>query len=147
MRLPRFHRREDRPNRNEATNFPRSRWNSTPHMLLHFHRTRLDDSSSSQMRYTHANFHLTRPQLICRDDRLRFRRGKNSWIVLCSWSEIYPSMALAVRAAKRAISQVTEFPFETGVEFERASNGRLLHSKDRLEPLEVFKAKRLFKGE
>ena len=56
-------------------------------------------------------------------------------------------MALAVRAAKQAISRVTEFPFETGVKFERASNGRLLHSKDELESLQSFKAKRLFKGE
>ena len=58
-------------------------------------------------------------------------------------------MALAVRVAKQAISLVTEFPFETGVEFERASNWRLLYTKDRLEPLEAFKAKRLlqFKGE
>jgi methylglutaconyl-CoA hydratase len=39
--------------------------------------------------------------------------------------------------------------FEAGLDFERASYEPLLHSKDRLEVLEAFKAKRppQFKGE
>jgi len=56
---------------------------------------------------------------------------------------------LAVRAAKQAISRAMEFPLEAGLDFERASYEPLLHSKDRLEALEAFKAKRppQFKGE
>ena len=47
---------------------------------------------------------------------------------------------LAVRAAKQAISPAMELPFETGLDFERASYEPLLHSKERLEPLESFKS-------
>jgi methylglutaconyl-CoA hydratase len=63
--------------------------------------------------------------------------------------EISVNGPLAVRAAKQAISQAVEFPLEAGLDFERASYEPLLHSKDRLEALEAFKAKRLpqFKGE
>ena len=63
--------------------------------------------------------------------------------------EIYVNGPLAVRAAKQAVSQAMEFPLEAGLDFERASYEPLLHSKDRLEALEAFKAKRppQFKGE
>lgn len=63
--------------------------------------------------------------------------------------EISVNGPLAVRAAKQAISRAMEFPLETGLDFERASYEPLLHSKDRLEALEAFKAKRppQFKGE
>ena len=42
-----------------------------------------------------------------------------------------------------------EFPFETRLDFKRASYEPLLHSKGRLEPLEAFEAKLKpqFKGE
>ena len=46
---------------------------------------------------------------------------------------------LAVRAAKQAISRMTESPFETELDFYKS----LLHSKDRLEVLEACKVKRL----
>lgn len=63
--------------------------------------------------------------------------------------EISVNGPLAVRAAKQAISRAMEFPLEAGLDFERASYEPLLHSKDRLEALEAFKAKRppQFKGE
>ena len=56
---------------------------------------------------------------------------------------------LAVQAAKQAIIRMAEFPFEAGLEFDRTLYGSLLHSKDGLEVLEVFKVKCLsqFKGE
>jgi len=63
--------------------------------------------------------------------------------------EISVNGPLAVRAAKQAISRAMEFPLETGLDFERASYGPLLPSKDRLEALEPLEAKRppQFKGE
>ena len=63
--------------------------------------------------------------------------------------EISANGPLAVRAAKQAISRAMEFPLEAGLDFERASYEPLLHSKDRVEALEAFKAKRppQFKGE
>ena len=63
--------------------------------------------------------------------------------------EISVNGPLATRAAKQAISRAMEFPLEAGLDFERASYESLLHSKDRLEALEAFKAKRppRFKGE
>ncbi|KAF9646173.1 enoyl-CoA hydratase [Thelephora ganbajun] len=63
--------------------------------------------------------------------------------------EISLNGPLAVRAAKQAISRAMEFPLEAGLDFERASYEPLLRSKDRIEALEAFKAKRppQFKGE
>ena len=63
--------------------------------------------------------------------------------------EISANGPLAVRAAKQAISRAMEFSLEAGLDFERASYEPLLHSKDRVEALEAFKAKRpaQFKGE
>ena len=148
---PRFHHREDRPNRNESTrNFPWSRWSSTTHTPHHSHRARPDGSSSSRMRYTHATFHPTRPQLICRDNQLCFQGGKNRTGLCFAVGRRYICQRpLSVRVAKQAISRVTEFLFETGLEFERASYEPLHHSYDRLESLEAFEVKRLsqFKGE
>ena len=88
MRLPyqpRCRRREDRANRDETRDCPRIRWNSMPHTPRqcikskrpHFHRTSLDGSSSSRIRYGHPTFHSTRLQLICRDNHIRFRDGKS----------------------------------------------------------------------
>ena len=56
--------------------------------------------------------------------------------------EISINGPLAVRATKRAISRATEFPLEAGLDFEHASYEPLLHSKDRPEASEAFKAKR-----
>ena len=49
---------------------------------------------------------------------------------------------LAIRAAKRTISRVMEFPLEVGLDFERTSYETPLHRKDRFEASEAFKAKR-----
>lgn len=56
---------------------------------------------------------------------------------------------LALQAAKKAISRAPELSLEPGLDFERASYEPLLHTKDRLEALDAFKAKRapVFKGE
>ena len=64
-------------------------------------------------------------------------------------AEISVNGPLAVRAAKQAISRAMELPLEAGLDFERSMYEPLLHSKDRLEALEAFKAKRppQFKGE
>ena len=64
-------------------------------------------------------------------------------------AEISVNGPLAVRAAKQAISRAIELPLEAGLDFERSMYEPLLHSKDRLEALEAFKAKRppQFKGE
>jgi len=63
--------------------------------------------------------------------------------------EISVNAPLALQAAKRAISRAPELSLEPGLDFERASYEPLLHTKDRLEALEAFKAKRapVFKGE
>jgi len=56
---------------------------------------------------------------------------------------------LALRAAKKAISRAPELSLEPGLDFERATYETLLHTKDRVEALEAFKAKRapVFIGE
>ncbi|KAJ6539551.1 ClpP/crotonase-like domain-containing protein [Mycena capillaripes] len=56
---------------------------------------------------------------------------------------------LAVRAAKHVISRSDDLPLETGLDFERAAYNLLIPSRDRVEALEAFKAKRrpVFRGE
>lgn len=56
---------------------------------------------------------------------------------------------LALRAAKLAIKRGSELPLEAGLDFERACYQPLLQTKDRLEALKAFQAKRkpIFKGE
>ena len=56
--------------------------------------------------------------------------------------EISTNDPLAVRAAKQVITQVKKLLLESGLYFEFASYEPSLHRKDRLEALEVFKAKR-----
>ncbi|KIJ70143.1 hypothetical protein HYDPIDRAFT_121610 [Hydnomerulius pinastri MD-312] len=63
--------------------------------------------------------------------------------------DIAKSAPLALRAAKQAISRAGDLSLESGLDFERASYEVLLTTKDRVEALEAFKAKRppVFRGE
>ncbi|KAG6378757.1 ClpP/crotonase-like domain-containing protein [Boletus reticuloceps] len=56
---------------------------------------------------------------------------------------------LALRAAKQVLSRAGDLSLESGLDFERASYNLLLTTKDRIEALEAFKAKRspVFRGE
>lgn len=104
----------------------------------------LDYGTQSQDPFTLADIHPTGVvDYVSEDGKTGFDRA------LRLAGEISANGPLAVRAAKQAISQAVEFPLEAGLDFERASYEPLLHSKDRLEALEAFKAKRLpqFKGE
>ncbi|KAH7887579.1 ClpP/crotonase-like domain-containing protein [Phlebopus sp. FC_14] len=63
--------------------------------------------------------------------------------------DIAKNAPLALRAAKQAISRAADLPLESGLDFERATYEPLLTTKDRVEALEAFKAKRppVFRGE
>ncbi|PVF92754.1 ClpP/crotonase [Serendipita vermifera] len=56
--------------------------------------------------------------------------------------EMSSSAPLALRAAKLAISRAAELPLEAGLDFERACYQPLLFTKDRVEALAAFQAKR-----
>ena len=101
--------------------FPRAGGTQRLARLVIFHRTRLTAHQVLECD-THATFHPTRPQLICRDNRLRFRGGETGLdCPLQLAGGISVDGPLAVWAAKQAISRLTEFPFETGLEFDRTS--------------------------
>jgi len=63
--------------------------------------------------------------------------------------DIAKNAPLALRAAKQALSRAADLPLESGLDFEKASYDLLLNTKDRMEALEAFKAKRppVFRGE